>query len=711
MLSKNKWILKEYDTYSAKELSMNIGVEYPTAALLSARGYGDEESAMHFLKKDCSVLYDPYLLKDMDKAVMRIIDAVDSCEKITVYGDYDVDGITSVCNLYNYLKSIGADVDYYIPNRGSEGYGLNTSAVSKLIENKTKLIITVDTGITAVKEVEFASSLGVDTVITDHHECSEVLPDAIAVIDPKRHDSEYPFKELAGVGVVFKLICACEQYLTTGKSYTDSDDEELVIASIMDVCKNFSALTAIGTIADVMPLADENRLIVSYGLNKLTVTKNIGLNALLKASGIEDGTKKMSSSVISFTLAPRINAAGRMGSANTAVRLLLTEDKSEAERIAKELCEANVQRQTEEMTIMQQAEEMIHRDSLDKTQRILILNHENWHHGVIGIVASKLTEKYNLPCILISFEGDDPDIGKGSGRSIEGFNLHGALSECSDTLEKFGGHALAAGLSCTRQKLAEFKEKLEKYARENISDEDTVKKIEVDFEFGEEDVSLELAEELSMLEPYGSSNPTPLFLLRDCNVKSIISTATNKHSRIALEKDGELYKCVMFGKAPEVLGFSEGDSIDILFNLGINEYKNIKNRQMIIRDAEFCLSKREELEAEKYLCEDIKDGRILPEKRYVPDKNDCAKVFKYLKEKEKNGTQSVFLNIASHALNMDLVKLSLIVDIFEDLGFISCVWDSPIELTFKMIPQKEKKPLDTCPLFRRLNEMPMLSAE
>ncbi len=711
MLSRNKWILKEYDKYSAKELSLNIGVEYPTAALLCARGYSDEESALHFLKKDCSVLYDPYLMKDMDKAVVRIIDAVDRCEKITVYGDYDVDGITSVCNLYKYLKTIGADVDYYIPNRGSEGYGLNTAAVSKLIENKTKLIITVDTGITAVNEVAYASSLGVDTVITDHHECAETLPDAVAVVDPKRHDSEYPFKELAGVGVVFKLICACEQYLTTGKAYTDSEDDELVMSSIMDVCKNYSDLTAIGTIADVMPLADENRLIVSYGLNKLAVTKNIGLNALLKASGVEDNSKKISSSVISFTLAPRINAAGRMGSANTAVRLLLTEDKGEAQQIAEELCQANVQRQTEEMNIMQQAEEIIRREGIDKTQRVLVIHHENWHHGVIGIVASKLTEKYNLPCILISFEGDDPDTGKGSGRSIDGFNLHEALTHCSDTLEKFGGHALAAGLTCNRQKLTEFKEKLERYASENISEEDAIKKIDVDFEFSDEEISLELAEELSMLEPYGASNPTPLFLLRDCSVKSIMSTATNKHSRIALEKDGELYKCVMFGKSPERLGFSEGDCIDIVFNLGINDYRNMQNRQMIIRDAELCRSMCEELEAKKYLCEDIKDGRILPEKRYAPDKEDCAKVFKYLKEREKNNTAFVFLNPASRKLNMDYIKLSLIIDIFECMGFISCTRESPAVLSYEIIPQKEKKPLDTCPLFRQLNEMPTCSVE
>lgn len=644
MLSKNKWILKDFDEYAAKEIAEDLNIKYPTAALLCARGYNDAESASHFLKKDCTVLYDPYLLKDMDKGVLRILSAVDNCEKITVYGDYDVDGITSVCNLYRYIKSIGGDVDYYIPNRGNEGYGLNTDAVMKLIENGTKLIVTVDTGITAVNEVKFASQYGVDTVITDHHECAEILPSAVAVIDPKRHDSEYPFKELAGVGVVFKIICACEQYLTTGKTYTDPDDEELNVAAVFDVCKNFADLTAIGTIADVMPLSDENRLIVSYGLDRLSSGRNVGLTALLTAGGADGGIKKVSSSVVSFTLAPRINAAGRMGSADIAVKLLLTENKEEAEEITSLLCDANVQRQSEELRILQEAEEMIRASELDKTQRVLILDHEGWHHGVIGIVASKLTEKYNLPCILISFEDSFSGMGKGSGRSIEGFNLHGALSECSDCLERFGGHALAAGLTCSKEKLPEFKERLQKYAEENISDDDAVKKIEIDFEFKDDSATLELAEELALLEPYGSCNPSPLFMMRECTVTGIGSTATNKHSRVVLERYGAQYRCVIFGKSPEMLGFSEGDMIDIVFNLGVNDYRNMRSRQMIIRDADLTRSACEDTVSQYLLCEDIVQHRILPENRYIPNKADCTAVFKYLRDTAAKEIKSVFVN-------------------------------------------------------------------
>ena len=704
MLSKNKWLLKDFDEYAAEEISKALKIKYPTASLLCARGYSDAESAAHFLKKDCAVLYDPYLLKDMDKGVLRILSAVDNCEKITVYGDYDVDGITSVCNLYKYIKSIGGDVDYYIPNRGNEGYGLNTDAVMRLIENGTRLIITVDTGITAVDEVKFASQYGVDTVITDHHECSEVLPSAVAVIDPKRRDSEYPFKELAGVGVVFKIICACEQYLTTGKTYTDPDDMELNISAIIDVCKSYADLTAIGTIADVMPLADENRLIVSYGLDRLSLSKNTGLNALMAASGADTGMKKVTSSVISFTLAPRINAAGRMGSADIAVKLLLTENKEEAEEIAEILCQSNVQRQSEELHIMQEAEEIIRSENLDKNEKILVLHHDGWHHGVIGIVASKLTEKYNLPCILISFE-DGISEGKGSGRSIDGFNLHTALSECSDSLERFGGHALAAGLTCSKEKLPEFRKKLQEYAKNNISEEDTVKKIEIDFEFREEDATLELAEELSRLEPYGASNPSPLFLMRDCTVTAVNSTATNKHSRITLERYGEQYRCMIFGKAPDELGFAEGDTTDIVFNLGVNEFRGTRSRQMIIRDIEFSRALCEDITSQYMLSEDIADKRIFPENKYIPDKADCTAVFRYLKDLSQLGNNRLLISTAVRKLRIEYVKILLIIKIFKDMGFIDCSYNSPIELSFDLIPQKEKKPLENNELFKWLSEM------
>ncbi len=702
ILSKNQWILKEYDKFSADVLASAFGLKYPVCALLAARGHKTPEQARHYLEKDTAVLYDPFLMKDMDKAVRRIFTAVENGEKITIYGDYDVDGITSVCLLHKYLAKQGCNIGYYIPSRENEGYGLNTDAVGKLIDKGTTLIITVDTGITAINEVEYAKSHGADVIVTDHHECSQSIPNACAVVNPKRKDNEYPFKDLAGVGVVFKLICACEQYRATGKTYTDQSDTDANIKAVSGVCIDYSDLTAIGTVADVMPLVDENRLIVSFGLNRLSHGENIGISALVKASGNADSYKKMTSSVISFTLAPRINAAGRMGTAEIAVQLLLTDDSEQADDIAQQLCRANAERQGEEMKIMACAEEMISSENLAKTKKILVLSHDNWHHGVIGIVASKLTEKYNIPCILISFEGAE-GAGKGSGRSIEGFNLHGALLYCEDLLERFGGHALAAGLTVSRERFDEFKHRIEQYAQDNISDGDTVKKIAVDMQLEPKDISLAVAEELLLLEPYGTSNPTPLFMLSDADVVSIGCTATNKHSRIVLEKNNEKFQCVMFGRTPETIGITEGDRIDVLFNLGINVYRGSKSRQMIIRDIDFCKQTSEYILKCAQRARQVIKGEEKAQMCHIPNRGECAAVFKMLKD-ISNGSSGVTFVTPILEKGIGYEKLLIITEVFAQLGFISYTWNTPWELAFDIIPQSSKKPLEDSPLYKRLNQ-------
>ena len=363
-------------------------------------------------------------------------------------------------------------------------------------------------------------------------------------------------------------------------------------------------------------------------------------------------------------------------------------------------CLANKERQAEENSIMKEAYTMIKKIDIDKTP-VIVLDANDWHHGVIGIVASKLTEKYNLPCILISFE-DGVSEGKGSGRSIDGFNLHTALSECSDSLERFGGHALAAGLTCSS---LPHSGRFPEYAKNNISEEDTVKKIEIDFEFREEDATLELAEELSRLEPYGASNPSPLFLMRDCAVTAVNSTATNKHSRITLERYGEQYRCMIFGKAPDELGFAEGDTTDIVFNLGVNEFRGTRSRQMIIRDIDFSRALCEDITSQYMLSEDIADKRIFPENKYIPDKADCTAVFRYLKDLSQLGNNRLLISTAVRKLRLEYVKILLIIKIFKDMGFIDCSYNSPIELSFDLIPQKEKKPLENNELFKWLSEM------
>lgn len=702
MLSKNKWIIKPYDDSCASDIAEDLGLQYPMGALLACRGYETTEQARHYITKDTSVLHDPFLLSDMAQAVKRLTQGIENGEKITIYGDYDVDGITSVCSLYKYITSRGGRVDHYIPNRGTEGYGLNVGALERLIENGTQLIITVDTGITAIQEVAFANEKGVDVIVTDHHECADVLPRAAAIVNPKRQDGDYPFKELAGVGVVFKLISACEQYRVTGKLYTDEADADKNIEVLSEVCYKYADLTAIGTVADVMPLSNENRLIVSYGLGRLSDSENKGLNALIKASGISVTDRKITSSTISFTLAPRINAAGRMGTAQIAVELLLTDDDDVAENIAEQLCCANVDRQSEEQKIMEQAEEMIARDNLASKRKILVLDHADWHHGVIGIVASKLTEKYNIPSILISFEGDDKTMGKGSGRSIEGFNLHGALCECSEELERFGGHALAAGLTVSADKLEQFRGRIEEYAEKNISDEDTVKKIYADIELREEDASLDLAQELSLLEPYGTANPTPLFVLRDLTVEGVTSTSTNKHTRLSLKGDKEKFQCVMFGRTPESIGIRKGNTVDILFNLGVNEFKGAKKRQMIVRDVEFSQPLIQDIESNYMMYCDVAKGRILPFSTDVPDRTVCAEAFKYLKAHADTVLHTMHME---QELGISYVKLRLIVDIFSELGFITAEWNTPVELAITVIPQTAKKSLETSPLYKMLNSV------
>ena len=439
---KRKWNIKsgQIDDDKILDISSKLGCSYVLASLLVNRGYDTVESADKFLKKGQEILHDPFLLNDMDKAVARILSAISNNEKITIYGDYDVDGVTSVSILYLYLEKLGANVEYYIPCRKGEGYGVSISALTKLKDDGTKLIITVDTGVTAIEEAKYAKSCGIDFLVTDHHECTDVLPEAVAVINPKRHDTTYPFPNLAGVGVVFKLLCAIESV------YRNVNMHEATKRISID----YSDLTAIGTIADVMPVTDENRIIIAYGLYRAERTDKIGLETLIRICRNGDGKiikskskKKFTSGFVGFTIAPRINAAGRISSASSAVELFLAKNATVAEKYAQDLCEINRERQFTENKIAEEANDFIEENGYFMNSMIILDNAE-WHHGVIGIVSSRVSDKYGVPSILISFEGNedpnDPEaIGKGSGRSVPGMNLVDALSSCSDILEKFGG--------------------------------------------------------------------------------------------------------------------------------------------------------------------------------------------------------------------------------------------------------------------------------
>ena len=715
---EKKWLIKSIDSreYDAAitEIALALGINPIVAKLLYNRGYTTVESAKAFIYMESEMLIDPFLMKDIVKAIDGIWAAIEKGQKITVYGDYDVDGVTSVCTLYLYLKALGADVNYYIPNRAGEGYGVSVAAIDAIAEEGTKLIVTVDTGTTAVDEVEYAKSLGIDFIITDHHECRSDLPDALAVINPHRPDCEYPFKELAGVGVVFKLICAYEERIL-GRKRRDA---------AISIFNRFADLVAIGTIADVMPIKEENRIIVRYGLAMIEKTDSVGLSALIEAASAKNDSQrsaqrkkkaKITSGYIGYTLAPRINAAGRIKTASLAVELFLSEDKSRALEIAEELCRTNKERQAEENKIMQEAYQKIEQYDIDKNP-VIVLDADNWHHGVIGIVASRITEKYARPAILVSFEGNDgdcpspDDIGKGSGRSIKGMNLVDALCHCSDHLVKFGGHELAAGLSVTRGELDNFRKLINEYAVNNLTEKDMVQTIEADCELEFTDVNLALAKSIQLLEPYGVSNPIPNFVLRAVTVNDITGISDGKHSRIALGNGKYSISAMYFSTSPESLGIFVGDKVDVLFNLDVNEWGGRESTQLIIRDLKPSQSQKDQHVNDVARFEEIRNGASFNENENVlPSRDEFAAVYRLVASSVRSGVDTLShreiisrLKSSEDNCKIGYIKLKIIVMVFKELNLINIEDVADETYKFKIHYSTTKTKLDKSTLLRRL---------
>jgi single-stranded-DNA-specific exonuclease len=506
------------------------------------------------------MLYDPFLLNDMDKLVDRIIKAKDNNEKICIYGDYDVDGITSITVIYSFLKELGVDVTYYLPGRMEEGYGLNKEALDKLKEDNVKLCITVDCGISAHEQAEYAKKIGLDLCITDHHECTTDLPLAIAVVNPKRLDSTYPFAYLAGVGVAFKVIMGLATKLNMEK----------------ETYLKYLDIVTVGTIADIVELKDENRVIAYNGIGAINETKNKGLKELIKVSGIN----KVDSSSISFTLAPRINASGRMADAGVAVKLLLSETEVEAAEYAKVLDNQNRLRQEVEKGIYEQAVSSIEKNSLDK-KKTIVLAKENWHQGVIGIVASKLVEKYLKPVIL--FVIDQDGMAKGSGRTPQGLSLYNALSECSDILESFGGHELAAGLTINMNNLEQFKERFEE-AVSRLKKEEFLNIIDIDTEIKKTDLNIKLIRDIAGLAPFGQKNNIPVFEYKNLKVVGICTLKDGKHLKLLLQDDGSVIEGLAFSQGDRRDDIKIGDKVDIACQVTVNEFMNQKKIQFLIID-------------------------------------------------------------------------------------------------------------------------------
>ncbi len=536
-----------------------FGITPLVARVLVNRGITDAGDAKTFIERNASSLHSPFLINDMDKAVDRITRAIEAGEKITVYGDYDVDGITSTAVMVSFLKKKGAKIDAYIPDRQNEGYGVNVDAIEKIAKTGTKLIITVDTGITAGEEVNFAKGKGIDIIITDHHECKDVVPEAVAVINPKRTDCNYPFKDLAGVGVAFKLICA----LSGGDAKKILDE--------------YSDIIALGTIADVVSLTGENRVIAGIGLEKLKNNPNLGLKEVIATIG--STPKWNSSAVVSYSIAPRINAAGRMSSAMTAVNLLLTKDKIEAMELAMELDSENRERQNRESVIFDEAVRML-RDEKYADKKVLILAKRGWHHGIIGVVASRICDKFQRSCILISIEDGKC---KSSGRSMGGINLFEGLSKCSDILENFGGHAYAAGFSIKEENIEELDRRLNEYA-ESVLPERVSRDVFIDVRVGINDINLASVKDTEILGPYGVGNKMPTIAIEKVKIADIRTLSEGKHCRLLVEKDGRKIEVIAFGKSKIAADFCVGDIVDIAGEMNINIYNGQSRVQIILED-------------------------------------------------------------------------------------------------------------------------------
>ncbi len=553
-----KWEVCQEDIEKTEQVSKENNLTPLLACILINRNIKQKQEVEMFLNPTRNDFHDPFLMPDMNDAVDRILKAIKNQEKVVIYGDYDVDGITSITVLKKFLAERGLVVGEYTPNRLSEGYGLNKDAVLKLQKQGYTLMITVDCGISGIEEIEYSKQLGMEVIVTDHHEPGEEIPKCIAVIDAKRKDNKYPFNQLAGVGVVFKLIQAISIKLNL-------DAKEYL---------KYLDIVCVGTISDIVPLIDENRVIAKLGLKLIPMTKNIGLKTLIQTMGY----RNIDSNSISFGVAPRINACGRMGAQEEALKLLLTENQEEANKITETLNKYNEERQKTEKEIFEQAIEQIEKSKNDDP--CLILGQEGWHHGVIGIVSSKITDLYFKPSILICFEGEE---GKGSGRSIPGFDLHEALMNCCNYVEKFGGHSMAVGINVNKNNFEKFKKEFEEYAQ-NHGIRDIIPVIKIDKETNLKEIDLETVKQLELLEPYGESNKVPLFIIKNVKIQSIRTLSEGKHLKLKLAQDSYLIDAIGFGVGDLVNSYLIGDKIDVVGSLEINNFNGNEEIQLVIKD-------------------------------------------------------------------------------------------------------------------------------
>ncbi len=621
------------------------------AMLLQIRGFNTDEKINDLIGEGMS-LSDPFMLKDMDKAVERIHRALDSYERIAVYGDYDADGVTSTSIVYTYLATAGADVIYYIPNREGEGYGMNTGAIDFLKEQNVSLIVTVDNGISSVSEVEYAKNLGIDVVITDHHRPHEILPEAIAVVDPYRKDCKSSYKDFSGAGVALKLIMALE---------SEYGDPEMIL-------EEYGDLAALGTIADIVPLTGENRTIVKMGLESLTNSQRPGIVALLNAS-MSSG-REMTSTNVAFTIVPRINATGRMGSPERAVKLLICDEEDEAKALSESISEDNSRRRSVEADITAKVIEMIEADDTLRYSRVIVVEGRDWHHGVVGIVAARITERYGKPCMIISYNDDE---AKGSGRSVDGFNIFEAISACGDKLIKFGGHPMAAGITLEPSQISEFREAINSYAAK-IYPVMPAPTVTVDCKLMPSALNADMPRILSVLEPFGCANTQPVFGLFRMKLESVTPVGGGNHLRLMFSRDGVGVTCMKFSQTTAEFPYEVGDVLDLAVGLDAKVFRGVNTLTVIVKEM-----KPSSLDTGKAIIsyrsyEKFRAGEVLSpaeKAELIPTRDDFAKLYRYIRDKGSFPGGALSLLSRLDAGTFSLGKLLVCLDVLEERKLIS----------------------------------------
>lgn len=677
-----KWSVAKLNKENAKAISERYDLPPIIAALLEIRGIVKEEDINRFLFDDSSI-DSPFEIKDMDIAAERVKSAVENNEKICVYGDYDADGVTSTALLYSYLETIGANVMYYIPSRESEGYGMNKNAVKTLSEKDVDLIVTVDNGISAVEEIAYASELGIDTVVTDHHMPGEKLPEAVAVVDLHRPDCKSRYKNISGVGVAFKLVMAIEG------EYADVD-------MLLD---NYSDLLSIGTIGDIMPLLDENRVFVKRGLKHINNGDRMGIASLVEHAGLSE--KNITAGNVSFGIVPRINAVGRLGQSDDCVNMLITDDFSKAEEIALKLSDDNSERQKIEKEITEKINLLIAKNPSLVQDRVLIIDGKDWHQGVIGIVSSRLKEIYGKPCIVLS---ETDGVCKGSGRSVEGFDLWEAVNACADLLDHFGGHPMAVGLGLESEKIDEFRRAINEYASKFDMPYDVLK---IDCKLNPAFIDVDLAKSLSYLQPFGAGNPTPVFGIANLRIKNITPLSNNKHIKITFISGNNYIQALKFYCSTSDFPYKTGDVVDIAVTLDVNTYKNNETLSVIIKDIKYSGADYSKYIESLRVFERFCSGEQLSKSELesiIPDRNDFAAVYRYLKQ--ENNTENISLDIILNKLSDSLTygKLKVILEAMNDLSLIA-LYEDMYTTRIKILEVNNKVNLEDASIIKALKEV------